>query len=115
MSERRELCFTFLVAQLLVLRPLPGLDLIRVRVHGFVDGLHHLLLPALRDDQREVLVQLLVAVQKLRVARKRETSVSDCGGYKGERPGRRLTVCRDVAARWHTITENRFSAVTDPH
>lgn len=64
--------FTFFVSQLLVLSPLPGLDLIRVRVHGFVDGLYHLLLPALGDDQREVLVELLVTVQELRVARKRD-------------------------------------------
>lgn len=86
------------MSQLLVLGPLPGLDLIRVRVHGFVDGLHHLLLPALGDDQREVLVELLVTVQKLRVARKRD--VYD-HAYRGERC---MTVCRNRAARWHTIT-----------
>lgn len=57
---------TLLVALLLVLRPLASLVLVRVRVDRFVHRLRHLLLPALRDDQREVLVQILVAVQQLR-------------------------------------------------
>lgn len=54
--------FTLLVAELFVLRPLASLVLVRVQVYGLVDGLCHLLLPALRYDQRKVLVQLLVAV-----------------------------------------------------
>lgn len=54
--------FTLLVAELFVLCPLASLVLVRVRVDGLIDGLCHLLLPALRDDQGEVLVQLLVAV-----------------------------------------------------
>lgn len=54
--------FTLLVAELFVLCPLASLVLVRVQVDGLIDGLCHLLLPALRYDQREVLVQLLVAV-----------------------------------------------------
>lgn len=54
--------FTLLVAELFVLGPLACLVLVGVRVDGLVDGLRHLLLPALRYDQGEVLVQLLVAV-----------------------------------------------------
>lgn len=59
------------MAQLLVLRSLPGLDFIRVRVHGFINGFHDFLLPALGDDQREVLVELLVAIEKLVIVRNR--------------------------------------------
>lgn len=58
----RATLFTLLVAELFVLCPLASLVLVRVRVDGLVDGLCHLLLPALRYDQGEVLVQLLVAV-----------------------------------------------------
>lgn len=60
------------MAQLLVLRPLASLVLVRVRVDRLVDRLRHFLLPALRDDQRKVLVQLLVAVQQLRTDGRRE-------------------------------------------
>lgn len=56
---------TLLVAELLVLGPLASLVLVRVRVDRLVDRLCHLLLPALRYDQRKVLVQLLVAVKQL--------------------------------------------------
>lgn len=61
----KAIFITLLVAQLLVLRPLTSLVLVRVRVDGLVDRLCHLLLPALRYDQRKVLVQLLVTVQQL--------------------------------------------------
>lgn len=57
--------FTLLVAELLVLRPLASLVLVGVRVDRLVDRLCHFLLPALRYDQRKVLVQLLVTVQQL--------------------------------------------------
>lgn len=56
---------TFLVALLLVLGPLASLVLVRVQVDCLVDRLRHFLLPALRYDQRKVLVQLLVTVQQL--------------------------------------------------
>ncbi len=56
---------TLLVAELLVLGPFASLVLVRVRVDRLVDRLCHLLLPALRYDQRKVLVQLLVTVQQL--------------------------------------------------
>lgn len=71
-SRSQRMSFTFLVAQLLVLRPLASLVLVRVRVDRLVDRLRHFLLPALRDDQRKVLVQLLVAVQQLRTDGRRE-------------------------------------------
>lgn len=63
---------TLLVAQLLVLRPLASLVLVRVRVDRLVHRLCHFLLPALRYDQRKVLVQLLVAVQQLRTDEQRD-------------------------------------------
>lgn len=71
-SRSQRMSFTLLVAQLLVLRPLASLVLVRVRVDRLVDRLRHFLLPALRDDQRKVLVQLLVAVQQLRTDGRRE-------------------------------------------
>lgn len=64
-AGRQPFSFTLLVAQLLILRPLASLVLVRVRVDSLIDRLCHLLLPALRYDQRKVLVQLLVTVQQL--------------------------------------------------
>lgn len=56
---------TFLMAQLLVLRSLPQLHLVRVGVHRLEHCFGHFLLPALRNHQGKVLVELLVAIQQL--------------------------------------------------
>lgn len=56
---------TLLVAQLLVLGLLASLQLVGVGIDGVKDGLGDLLLPALRDGEWEVAVQLLVALQQL--------------------------------------------------
>lgn len=54
------------MALLLVLGPFARLVFIRIAIHRLVDGLGHLLLPALRDHQGEVLVELLITVQQLK-------------------------------------------------
>jgi len=53
------------MAQLLVLGFLACLLLVCVCIDGVEDGLGHLLLPPLRDSEREVAVQLLVTLQQL--------------------------------------------------
>lgn len=70
-TSRHTRSFTFFVAELLIFSSLPGLEFIRVGVYCFVNGFGNFLLPALRDHQGEILVELLVAVKKL-ILRNRE-------------------------------------------
>lgn len=93
---------TFLVAQLLVLGPFASFDLVRVRVDGLVDRLRHFLLPALRYDQREVLVQLLVAVQQLQ-----DTEGSDGGSVSIQRVQTNIRHAPQPGSA-HLITLNNF-------
>lgn len=59
-------CLTLFMALLLVFGPLARLVFIRVAVDSVIHRLGHLLLPALRDHQRKILIELLITVKQLR-------------------------------------------------
>lgn len=65
------------MALLLVFGPLARLVLIRVAVDSVIHSLGHLLLPALRDHQRKVLIELLITVKQLRHTKMTMTFNSD--------------------------------------
>lgn len=65
-NKTKVLCLTLFVALLLVFSPLARLILICVAVDGIIYRLSHLLLPALGDHQRKVLIELLITVKQLR-------------------------------------------------
>lgn len=85
---------TFLVAQLLALGSPPGLDFVSVGVDCLVDSVHHLLLPAFRDHQGEVPVQLLVTVKQLLVWGHQTFRTQS--GPKGSRAPPITVTCRTV-------------------
>lgn len=68
-------CLTFFMALLLVFGPLARLVLIRVAVDSVIHSLGHLLLPALRDHQRKVLIELLITVKQLRETQKDDNDI----------------------------------------
>ena len=72
------------VEELLLLGFLLVLDFVRLEVDGLEDGLGDFVLPPLGDDQREVLVELLVGVGQLgkNSLRKRTKEKSIGGGTK---------------------------------
>lgn len=65
------------MAQLLVLRSLPQLHLVRVGVHRLEHRLGHFLLPTLGNHQGKVLVELLVAIQQLAGRERGEDSLPE--------------------------------------
>lgn len=64
--------FTFFMAKLLIFSSLPGLNFIRVCIYCFINCFRYFLLPAFRDDQREVLVEFLVAIKQLIILRNQD-------------------------------------------
>lgn len=65
--------FTFFVSKLLIFSSLSGLDFIRVCIYCFINCFCYFLLPALGDHQREVLVEILVAIKKLIILRDQDS------------------------------------------
>lgn len=59
-------CLTLFMALLLVFGPLACLIFICVTVDSIIHRLGHLLLPALGDHQRKILIELLITVKQLR-------------------------------------------------